>query len=64
MDSTKTKNKARKELKDLFGRKENNVYQARRMRGKNKGKGKTQQKSSNSYEIKVIWELKLRTSQN
>lgn len=41
MDSTKTKNKARKELKDLFGRKENNVYQARRMRGKNKGKGKT-----------------------
>lgn len=64
MDSTKTKNKARKELKDLFGRKENNVYQARRMRGKNKGKGKTHQKSSNSYEIKVIWELKLRTSQN
>lgn len=29
MDSTKTKNKARRELKDLFDRKENNVYQVR-----------------------------------
>ena len=29
-----------------------------------KGKGKTHYKSSNSYEIKIILELKLRTSQN
>lgn len=34
MDSTKTKNKARRELKDLFDRKENHVYQAKRMRRK------------------------------
>lgn len=64
MDSTNTKNKARRELKDLFDRKENHVYQAKRMRRKNKGKGKTHQKSSNSYEIKIILELKLRTNQN
>ena len=41
MDSTNTKNKARRELKDLFDRKENHVNQAKRMRRKNKGKGKT-----------------------
>ena len=41
MDSIQNKNKARRELKDLFDRKENNVYQVRGWDGKKRQRENT-----------------------